>query len=218
MHSLDARQQLVLQCCCHGSFYLCDLSTLYLTNQQQSPSSVTAGFKSRALRVGGAADGPARVTQPALEAVSASNDPAKAAMPILGLKPDGSRRSESPVSSTAAPDQLEVDTAAGRQRHTGEVSLPSRNPSPVLGDFQDSNPPEKTESSTAQPCNLAPNVCKAATPAVEAAAYDGNRGLASTGRSSSSEDDSVPLVSSKLAAKLGQGTPLAGGRPADHSK
>eukprot|EP00878_Enallax_costatus_P046889 GHUV01057204.1.p1 GENE.GHUV01057204.1~~GHUV01057204.1.p1 ORF type:complete len:670 (+),score=222.28 GHUV01057204.1:746-2755(+) len=165
------------------------------------------GFKSRALRVGGAADGPTRITQPTPETAGASTDAVKTAMP----PPARPEPAAHIATSTATASHSDDDAAAGRKRRAGEVSLSARNTSPKLGEVQDS----RAQFSAAEPRSLAPSTQKAAIAAVEAAGHDSHQVLATACRSSCSEEDSVPLVSSKLAARLAQGTPLAAGRPAD---
>lgn len=190
-----------------------------------------AGFKSRALRVGGSADTPATAEA---EAALAPDDPAAAAAaPPLhtDVPAAGGMAAAGCSSSTGAGDDSSDAAAAGRKRRAAANSVPSPSVSPKLA----------AAVRHGQQCRVQPGEDAAMVGTAEAAAPSGSQAQSRTlshtaemqpcaapqdggshagaGRSQRAasdtpvptDDDTVPLVGSKLAARVSQerGTPLA---------
>ncbi|KAF8072718.1 MPS1 [Scenedesmus sp. PABB004] len=150
------------------------------------------GFKSRALRVGGASDAAAAPAEPGAAAggapASSMPPPAARAAPA-GAQPDG-QAGAAPPAAVAAGDAAD-DGALGRKRRAGQGGTPSPKTSPKL-----TATCKDGQQVRARPEELARGgAAHAAAPAA--------------GAEESSDGDSVPLVSSKLAARLApdRGTP-----------
>lgn len=180
---------------------------------------MVVGFKSRALRVGGTAE------LPAAEAAASESAPGAGRAAVAQL-------SSTPIpppavaSATGAPAEAEITageddaTAAGRKRRAGDGSTPSPKTSPKLAaTYKDGQQCKTQPDEAAGAAGASCSVQAAGVPVaggVKAAssrnAVAGNLGsnTDTTGGDGSSTDDSVPLVSSKLAARLAQdrGTPL----------
>lgn len=203
--------QQCIMACCHNN------TSCYL-----------AGFKSRALRVGSAADGPARMPQPAADSITAKYVASRAAMPPQPAEPAACTVT-SPAANTWAAAQtvkngdLAVTAAANKKRRAGEASSPNEKMSPKLNTAHDGRHECQRLLNREEPVGLLATMCETAevahkpAAAVAAVADDGSSNVVALRASNMSEEESVPLVTSKLAARLAQdrGTPLVAGRPHD---
>lgn len=157
--------------------------------------AVVAGFKSRALRVGGAVETPAA----ALAAAAAEH--AAPAQTATGAVPPA--QASSAEAGTAEDDEGEA--AAGRKRRAAASSVPSPSVSPKLA----------AALRDGHQCRVQPGEEAAA-----AAASIATSRQSVPDACTSTDDDSVPLVGSKLAARVSQdrGTPMASRKGRDAGK
>lgn len=187
-------------CCVGSSLVFCWLSN--------AVGVVAAGFKSRALRVGGAPETPAA----ALAAAAAEH--AAAAPQAEGQAAFLAQSSAAASHSAAAEAADDIDPAAGRKRRAAVGSIPSPSVSPKLA----------AAVRDGQQCKVQPGEearrQAAADSSAPAGASQQNAAEAAPDVCTSTDDDSVPLVGSKLAAKLPQdrGTPMASSKGRDTGK
>ncbi|KAF6261004.1 hypothetical protein COO60DRAFT_832255 [Scenedesmus sp. NREL 46B-D3] len=198
------------------------------------------GFKSRALRVGGTAELPAAAMTSAA-ATTAQADQQVLASNSAAAQPTSSR----PMGPPAALGALEVQAASAaataraaalaqagtaaaaaadeeaaaacRKRRAGQGSTPSPKTSPKLAAaYKDGQQCKVQPHESDAQAAASSGVHRPAGAAGHAAAAAGS---ASAPGDSGSSDDSVPLVSSKLAARLSQdrGTPRAAGKHKDEA-
>lgn len=178
----------------------------------------TAGFKSRALRVGGAAQASAE----------AQASDAHAEAELLAARQPSAAAADTSAVADADDGQ---DAAAGRKRRAAAESVPSPSVSPKLaaavrhGQQCRVQPGEEVRHSREGVSSCAQGLREQGVPDEQQTAA-GSRPDAS-GRApvvseqpaeavTSTDDDSVPLVGSKLAARAqDRGTPLAAGRGRD---
>lgn len=179
-----------------------------------------AGFKSRALRVGGSAtDAPAALTAAAEQSTAA----AAAAATEAPNASDEAAAAAGPASSSGAiaGDASWDVNSAGRKHRAAAESVPSPNVSPKLAaavrhgqqcrvqpgeDAADEDGPAGASNCQDQPCagQELSGSQGSGSGAVLAAAAD---------PTTSTDEDSVPLVGSRLAARAqDRGTPMAAGR------
>ena len=167
-----------------------------------------AGFKSRALRVGGGTDPPAA-------AEAAATNPA-----AVAPQPDVCQEAATADMVTASDEGHDV-AGAGRKRRAAANSVPSPSVSPKLA----------AAVRHGQQCRVQPG--EEATGAGSGGKAPGSQAATTASRgggeqpcaapqqaawtASPADDDTVPLVGSKLAARVSheRGTPLAAGRGRD---
>lgn len=174
----------------------------------------TAGFKSRALRVGGA-----------VQASSEAPDAHAEAEPLAAPQPSAA------AADTSAVTDADADAAAGRKRRAAAESVPSPSVSPKLaaavrhGQQCRVQPGEEVRHSRDGVSSCAQGLQEQGVPAEQQTAAVSRPGASSRApvvsqqpaeAVNSTDDDSVPLVGSKLAARAqDRGTPLAAGRGRD---
>lgn len=196
-----------------------------------------AGFKSRALRVGGTAELSAAAMASAAATTAAADEhvPANrsaAAQPTSSrlMGPPAAVGAEDTHTATARATEVaqpgaapaaacadEDAAAACRKRRAGHGSTPSPKTSPKLAAaYKDGQQCKVQPHEGAAQAAAAPGVHR---PEGAAAVVTVDAGSSLASGDSSSSDDSVPLVSSKLAARLPQdrGTPRAGGKHKDEA-